>query len=1203
MRVLTRPPPSPRPTAPVTSHAPPQLSGRGGGDGGVVVVGFIGKRHEDVTQIINRIIDDNVFGSGNLDTPFLSGKTDALNEEIQEWFKRRSISYYYEEEKSILYLQFSSTSSTVVEASLDSEMAFDSAMEDYEFGDLQGLLFMFSVCHVVVYVQEGSHFDPQILKRFQVLLAAKHAMAPFVKSHCLAQSSTSAHVSSSSRASASVGSSSNQSPNRSSGMLDRRASAVTLMSGIGSFSSLLPGQCTPVILFVFLDDFTNGNPSSGTGEKAEAASPNQSSSSNNSVRPSLPPKASSSVVVLARPVSKPEGGFRKKLQSSLESQIRISIKKCRGLSNSEINHTVPRCKSISSSAPLFLLDASKVVALLSAFSNQKGESLRFATALLEDILDGKATSDSLLLEKNSQTANKEDILSVKEFIFRQSDIFRGRGTMVSSATSSSVSGAGMVAVAAAAAAASSASKKQSVPDLPSLETWLTSSQPILSEILSVKRKSLSENETSGTKSGQRDDVQTLDGNAPKVTDSVETAVNLLETDRWLNIKLSISCCEKALPVAKEIYLKDLPSCYPTSVHKANLERALLSFNSMVKGPAVQLYKKKLDDECTSIWKSGRQRCDAISLSGKPCMHKQHDLETDVKPSGSKAASHCSGYVFLHACACGRSRRLRPDPFDFEAANASFNTFAECDDLLPTLQLPHSSVGGHLSWSLVRIGGAKYYNPTEGLIQSGFSRTQKFLMTWTFSIGVKKAEVALMMRPDQVVSDKLCSVSGNEATAAKDIKVVKTQNFPQETATEANMQKSVTLSNVTTNGPAITSGRGISNATMRKPFSEVVAGSMGASAAFPPLQTRKPVSGPEKVIKHHNTKETEAEKVKEASNNLEYKKAPDAYAVDKTLNGITINVSHCIAGDPFLQIGSNVVPVSTNREEKLKGCSSLKHVTLYIGLEHECPYGHRFILSPDHLNDLGPFYALPEDSIELLAADNSDIKVENVSQFGKNEGRSKGSREANGFHSTTYLHKSSKMNESKSRNVIDSPVRVSTPLKEQKHVAPEASMSNVAADLRSICLDDGKYAFSLLNRNVPIYMNCPYCTDSKRKDYTQETKFAGTVSQLQRVFLVTPPFPVVIATCPLVQFQESCLPPTIPARETKLQFSLGCRVILPPDSFLSIRLPFIYGLQLEDGNLHPLSYFGNQPELTAWITKGTLLQVLSVGSNLNEGSLS
>lgn len=102
----------------------------------VVVVGFIGRRPDDLIQLINRVIDSNVFGSGKLDK-----KLDVEKEEVREWFKRRRISYYHEEERGILFLQFSSHRGSV----FDSEADYDSEIQEHDFGDLQGMLFMFSV--------------------------------------------------------------------------------------------------------------------------------------------------------------------------------------------------------------------------------------------------------------------------------------------------------------------------------------------------------------------------------------------------------------------------------------------------------------------------------------------------------------------------------------------------------------------------------------------------------------------------------------------------------------------------------------------------------------------------------------------------------------------------------------------------------------------------------------------------------------------------------------------------------------------------------------------------------------------------------------------------------------------------------------------------------------------------------------------------
>ena len=100
-----------------------------------------------MSQLINRIIDSNVFGSANLDKRFCSvEKGEVVSEEVRDWFKWRGISYYHEEEKGILYLQFSSSRCVAMEEGFEGvKLGFDELLEDLEFGDLQGLLFMFSV--------------------------------------------------------------------------------------------------------------------------------------------------------------------------------------------------------------------------------------------------------------------------------------------------------------------------------------------------------------------------------------------------------------------------------------------------------------------------------------------------------------------------------------------------------------------------------------------------------------------------------------------------------------------------------------------------------------------------------------------------------------------------------------------------------------------------------------------------------------------------------------------------------------------------------------------------------------------------------------------------------------------------------------------------------------------------------------------------
>ncbi|KAL6506418.1 hypothetical protein OROGR_024599 [Orobanche gracilis] len=141
IRVLVRPPPVPAlPPQPPPTPPDPILPPKNG----LVIVGFIGKRHHEVAHLINKIIDSHVFGSGNLDTQF-HFELDQINPEMSKWFKSRKLSFYHDEDKGILYLQFSSFRCPVNDRGfLESRLGFESLSDEQELGDLQGLIFMFS---------------------------------------------------------------------------------------------------------------------------------------------------------------------------------------------------------------------------------------------------------------------------------------------------------------------------------------------------------------------------------------------------------------------------------------------------------------------------------------------------------------------------------------------------------------------------------------------------------------------------------------------------------------------------------------------------------------------------------------------------------------------------------------------------------------------------------------------------------------------------------------------------------------------------------------------------------------------------------------------------------------------------------------------------------------------------------------------------
>ncbi|CAA7410544.1 unnamed protein product [Spirodela intermedia] len=1201
-------PPSAEPSPPSAAAPSPSSSGSPPAPRpppeGVAVVGFVGAE-DDVAHLINRILDASIFGAGGDKDLYSAVSKDG--DQWEEWFRHRRIRYYHEQEKGIVFLQFSTA--PVMQSWLSGgsgderwDGRLDSFLEESDSDDLRGLLLMFSVCHVIIFLHEGMRFDTHLLKKFRILQCAKHALAPFIRSHIM---STMAYRASPSNTKPPVQIKSSASPGRTGssrhgsavspgrtgsgrhglavspgkigssrhGLVaspgrtgsSRHGSAISLMSGSGSHPSMLPGQCIPAILFVFLDDSFNGL--TGGEDSSDSHSISQSSSTTSVPRPGLSSKGSSSIVMLSRPMNKPEGSLRKKLQASLEAQIRFLIKKCRILSNVESGPPGSRSSANAHSIPLFSLDSSRVAVLLDRPMARRGESLDYITDIIELILNSKATDD--MLESNALDSSNEDIQSIKDFISRQTDALRGRGSIPSSASTGSVAGVGMVAAAAAAAAASAASGKPiSAPELPSLEKWLSSSRHILEGLLSANNVSVDDKENMKIMTHQKSAVVSQDQGAPTTSISArESAITCLEGNKGLSMEFSMSWCQRALPAAKEIYLKELPACYPTALHRTQLEKALNAFFRMVKGPAVQIIAKRLEEECTSMWESGRQLCDAISLTGKPCMHQMHHFTSSTLEKGDK--KHSSGFVFLHACACGRSRRLRDDPFDFDSANLTFSCFPKCENHLPRLVLPEGNKIGPLpasSWILTRLGGARYYDPSKGLFQSGFRPNENFLLKWTISLqkhGKLSTDTAQSMAMAKSYLD------ANTAP----IMVEETNESDSQLGTSENDQRKTT-ENITS-GSSINFGKGLPSFVIKKPFSEVVAGPASQ------LQHKKLAKDIlEKDVSHKPPNDITNDQSHPADESQVLRKNGQVPFRQNSQNSFRFDAN------TFLQIGSNVVPVNLDRGKKTKAKHSLKQVIVYIGFEYECPCGHRFILSKEHLKELDSSYSLQDESHYPPAEAPSSTFA------GKSNSLN---RMRVGMHGKSHFHSDGKISPSDisgKRNKFTESIAAPNPhLSEKESNQPNECVETPREINPSVSLDDGSSAFSLLNRNLPVYMKCPHCTDSMDKEQ-QKYKFASTISQLQRIFLVTPPFPFVLTTCPIIQFEDSCLPPSVLDREQQSQFSPGCPIILPPKSFVAFRLPFIYGKWSDDGNMEPLRLLEQEPELTASLVKGTALQLIS-----------
>jgi protein SMG8 len=192
------------------------------------------------------------------------------------------------------------------------------------------------------------------------------------------------------------------SPTRRGGHNSRQPSAISLMSGTGSNHSVLPGQCIPVLLFVFQDDSVDVSSAvSSLDDISDTSSSTQASSTDGLSKQSLPSKASGSVVMLARASNKSEGSSGRKLHSSLDGQIRVLLKKCRIPAGMEPGHIGSRTVSnMSHHVPLFSLDSSRVVVLLNRFVSRKQEPLDIIAGFFElQIIIGYSITGKQLYKK------------------------------------------------------------------------------------------------------------------------------------------------------------------------------------------------------------------------------------------------------------------------------------------------------------------------------------------------------------------------------------------------------------------------------------------------------------------------------------------------------------------------------------------------------------------------------------------------------------------------------------------------------------------------------------------------------------------------------------------------------------------------------------------------------------------------------------
>lgn len=164
----------------------------------------------------------------------------------------------------------------------------------------------------------------------------------------------------------------------------------------------------------------------------------------------------------------------------------------------------------------------------------------------------------------------------------------------------------------------------------------------------------------------------------------------------IDSKFSLNRCKKILPIALQTYQEGLPSYYTLKTHQLKLEKAIKVYSAQARGSLYKKYLEKLQQDCEEYWKNGRQLCEAVSLTGNQCVNERHrtgnlvcdknlfkkELENQNFSLNSLPSKvHSSNIVTISASNCGFLQKERIDPFDLKQANYTFYAeFASIDPI-------------------------------------------------------------------------------------------------------------------------------------------------------------------------------------------------------------------------------------------------------------------------------------------------------------------------------------------------------------------------------------------------------------------------------------------------------------------------------------------------------------------------------------------
>lgn len=136
------------------------------------------------------------------------------------------------------------------------------------------------------------------------------------------------------------------------------------------------------------------------------------------------------------------------------------------------------------------------------------------------------------------------------------------------------------------------------------------------------------------------------------------------------------CCEEGFKRAVKSYELNQNSRnhYGQAYHEQKLQLSYAMYLEYARGPHVTSFMEKLKEACDLIWMTNRQLCESLSLRGNPCVMP--------KPNHN-ALEHTSGAVFVSTCNCGRTQARREDPYLVKQANYDFYQLISCPHCVKT----------------------------------------------------------------------------------------------------------------------------------------------------------------------------------------------------------------------------------------------------------------------------------------------------------------------------------------------------------------------------------------------------------------------------------------------------------------------------------------------------------------------------------------